>query len=229
MHLVDTPLKTIIFLFFTSTCLFGIDGHISLNRYTQNEIVIFAETIKLEESVFGQVMKKSDYDDVRPFWIPAGASTELDRKTVEEFFFVEKVVPRHQAKLFNKNPNPSKEAQAIAESKDAKEKAAIIEKMKAHLNLKGLKSGSEKDDIVYYYSGRAKMKVMKVLKGGLKVGEEIEVSWDRIRMRIPCPPLRPAKGKCGWILNKSKSGDGSYILAHGFTDWDNATNTILRN
>jgi len=227
MPLIHVTLKLIGLLIFSAPCLFAFDGHITPSRYNKNEIVIFAKTVKLEESVFGQVMKDSDFDDDRPFWIPLGESIELDQKTVEDFYFVQQVVPRHQAKLYQSVPNPSVEEKNAAENKDTKEKTEIIKSMKTHLIKQGLKKKSEKDHIVYYYSGRAKMKVMKSLKGSLKPGDEIEITWDRIRMRIPCPPLRPVKGKHGWILNKSESSNGSYVLAHGFTDWDNATKIAM--
>ena len=224
MHIT---LKAIGLLTLMATRLVAFDGHITVNRFSENKIVILAETVSLEESVFGQLVKESDYDDDRPFWIPPGKSTELDRKTVEDFFFVEHVVPRHQANLYERDSSPSEEAKIAAETNDAEEKAEIVESMEAHLTHKGLKEESETDFIVYFYSGRAKMKVIQSLKGGLKSGDEIEVTWDRIRMRIPCPPLRPVKGECGWVLNRSESGDGSYVLAHGFTDWDNAVEIAM--
>ena len=203
--------------------LVAFDDFISVERFSENEIIILAESTLVEEFAFCQVVNESEYDDERPFRIPQGEGVKLDKKTVEDYYYSDQMVPPHQAKLYDTDPNPSKEDRMAAEAKDAEEKAQAVERMKALLLAKNLKKKSEGDYIVYYYSGRAKMKVIECLKGGLEPGEVITVSWDRVMMKTTCPVSRPDKGTSGWILNRGDSESSSYTLTNSFRDWAKAT------
>ena len=184
---------------------------------------MFAETFECDAGVSGLVIKEEDWS----ITMSGEGSVPLDARIMEEAWAF-RFAGKHESELIRKlyDDEDSSNLQegsaefekllAEAKAKDAVHREKAEAAFDAELKRAGLQPEPKVESIVYFFSGRAKMRVIECLQGDLKPGDEIEVTWKHIQRTISCPPVIPFKGECGWVFDSKLKNGAKVKLGHGF-------------
>ena len=198
-------------------------GVISPSSFGGESTIVYTETYECEGGIYGLVVNSDDWSG----GLSGEGSVLLDTKIIADSWDL-RHPPRYEVELYKKMQrdndfahikHESPEYEKLlkeAQAKDGAHKKRVLAALDKEHKRAGLNADPETEGVVYFFSGRAKMRVTETLQGDLKPGDEIEVTWKHVQRRISCPPIIPFKGKCGWVFNSKLQQGSKATLGHGF-------------
>ena len=198
-------------------------GTIDAAAFGGDRTIVLAETFECEAGIYGLVVKREDWVD----GFPGEGSVLLDTKIIRDYWDL-RGAPRHESELYRKLHHDQKfmdlkedseKFKALlkeARTKDVEHKEGVMEALAKELKRAGLAFDPETEVVIYFFSGKAKMRVIESLQGNLKKGDEIDVTWKHIQRRVSCPHVIPFLGPCGWIFDSTLKPGAKTDLGHGF-------------
>ncbi len=203
-------------------------------KNSSTKTIITAKTIKHQEKVYAIVRNNNDQRDLMSQILEEEQGVEVDQKLAESVIYIDQQESRIFFELFDElikkggfsfNKQQQRKLQTAVENY----KIDILKKETEELKKAGVNYDPNSQHVVYFYKGESTFKVTNSIKGSLAKGDTINIHY-KIRIRIPCPPIRPQLDtELGWCFKELLIANDTVALGHGFSNLETIPELIKQS